>query len=116
MSLVNVRVKNIRPKYSNLKEWCQDPDNVYIGRGRIVFIDGVRYPPTDSIFANPFKLKDCVSIDECLTKYEIHLRRLLKSARIRSQFLQLKDKNLGCWCTPDRCHGDVILRLLEELV
>lgn len=34
MSVVNVKVGNIRPKYSNLREWMEDPTNVYIGRGR----------------------------------------------------------------------------------
>ncbi len=26
----------------------------------------------------------------------------------------LKGKNLACWCTPLRCHGDVLLRLANE--
>jgi len=41
MDVVNVRVKSIRPKYNNLKEWIADGSNVYIGRGGVVFIDGM---------------------------------------------------------------------------
>ena len=55
--LVNVSVKNIRPKYKNLKEWMEDKDNIYIGRKGVVFIDNERYPKFDSPFANPFKIK-----------------------------------------------------------
>mgnify|MGYP001555401115 CR=1 FL=1 len=37
--VVNVRVLYIRPKYQNLKEWTNDPENLYIGRKGIVMID-----------------------------------------------------------------------------
>jgi hypothetical protein len=27
---------------------------------------------------------------------------------------ELKGKVLGCWCAPKSCHGDVLLKLIEE--
>jgi hypothetical protein len=27
---------------------------------------------------------------------------------------ELKGKVLGCWCAPKACHGDVLLKLIEE--
>ena len=39
MSVVNCRVKYLRPKYENLKVWVEDKDNIYIGRAGIVFIE-----------------------------------------------------------------------------
>jgi len=27
---------------------------------------------------------------------------------------ELKDKTLGCWCKPKRCHGDVLVKLIEK--
>lgn len=27
----------------------------------------------------------------------------------------LKGQNLGCWCAPGPCHGDVLLRLVSKL-
>lgn len=39
MSVVNVKVANIRPRYNNLAEWMADENNVYIGRKGIVFIN-----------------------------------------------------------------------------
>src|SRR5699024_5883273 len=100
---------NIRPEYNNLKEWCEDSRNAYIGRGRIVFIDGSRYPPNDSLFANPHRG------DGSIAKYESHLLRLLRDPYYRMEFVKLKDKNLGCWCKPKPCHGDVILKYLKLL-
>ena len=28
---------------------------------------------------------------------------------------ELKGKVLGCWCSPQACHGDVLLELVKEL-
>jgi hypothetical protein len=67
MSLVNVRVSHLRPKYQNLKEWMVVPEHVYIARGGIVFIDGQRYPPRDSIWANPFKVGKDGSREEVIS-------------------------------------------------
>lgn len=50
MSVVNCKVVNIRPQYQNLKEWMNDSDNVYVGRGGIVFIDGERFPKKTHLF------------------------------------------------------------------
>ena len=45
MSVVNCKVKYIRPKYNNLKEWFDDyENNYYIGRVGIVFINKERFP------------------------------------------------------------------------
>lgn len=120
----NVRVIHIRPRYNNLREWCQDPNNVYIGRKHIV--DNYQYPPQDSLFANPFKVpKGTIDTTPYLIAYENHLRRLLIDPSIFNQFLNLRGKNLGCWCAeydaagirlnPDQCHGDSIVKLLNMI-
>ena len=62
MSVINV--KNIYLKqigYNNLKEFCEDTDNIYIGRAGIVFVTTSdnkkeRFPKQSSIWANPFKI------------------------------------------------------------
>ena len=36
MSVVNCKVKFIRPKYNNLEEWTRDENNVYIGRAGVL--------------------------------------------------------------------------------
>lgn len=116
MEVINCRVKYIRPKYHNLKEWMEDPNNVYIGRAGIVFIDGKRFPPSASPFANPYKVGRDGSLSEILIKYEEYIRKKLeKDSELREELLSLDGKTLGCWCAPDPCHGDILIRILEEI-
>ena len=108
-SVVNCSVKYIRPTFKNLKEWMDDPENIYIGRSGIVFIDGQRFPKIASIFANPFKGEDAYE------KFDTYIRnRLKKEPNLVNELLALRGKHLGCWCSPNKCHGDILLKLIEE--
>lgn len=113
--VVNVRVSHIRPQYSDLRSWCADPNNVYIGRAGIVFLADEtgskrRYPPTASPFANPFKHGDRGT---SITRYREHIKGLIASdPHVRAAFEGLRGKCLGCWCKPAPCHGDVLVELL----
>lgn len=113
MSVINVKVVHIRPKYQNLKEWIQDPNNVYIGRGRVIFIDNARYPAQDSIWCNPFKIGTNGNREEVLNKYNAYIRRKITSESLNLD--TLRGKQLGCWCKPEPCHGDILLELLNEI-
>ena len=124
--VVNVRVKYLRDKTQNenwvceecdkptLKNWMSDDNNVYIGRKNIVIIDKRRYPEKDSLFQNPFKVGKDGTLDEVLEKYESYLKVKLEDEEFREELLNLKGKRLGCWCKPDRCHGDILLKYLNE--
>lgn len=115
--VVNVKVSNIKlDGYNNLFEWINNSDdNVYIGRGKIVFIDGVRYPPKDSIWANPFKINNNQSREEVLHLYLEYIDKKLKSDNnLVNELLKLKGKKLGCWCKPNCCHGDILIKLIEK--
>lgn len=112
---VNVKVANIRPEYDNLKEWMNDKDHVYIGRIGVVFIDGQRYPPQDSIWANPFKINSQNDRYDVLKKYKEYIIDKLESRQISyRQLLKLRGKVLGCWCKPEPCHGDILIKLLKD--
>ncbi len=115
-TIVNVKVGNIRPKYNNLKEWCEDPDNIYIGRRGIVFVDKMRYPLNDSIWCNPYKIDKDGTRDEVINKYEVYIRnRLINNPELKEELKKLKNKNLGCWCYPEKCHGNVLMKIINEL-
>lgn len=89
---------------------------VYIGRAG----QGQEGP-----FGNPVKLNTrccvCGNIHDdrgsTLPCYEQHLRaRLESSSAFRRQFLSLDSNDvLGCFCKPDACHGDVMVKVWEEL-
>ena len=78
--------------------------DVYIGR--------------PSIWGNPFSHlpgKGDILVDsreDAIDLYEMWIRG---SPELRSQLSTLDGKVLGCWCAPLCCHGDVLLKLIEEL-
>lgn len=113
--VVNVRADNIRPQYDNLQEWMQDPQNVYIGRAHVVFIDGKRHPAEDSPWANPYKIDSKHSRDKVLKKYKKYIKEKLESPLVVQEFLKLRGKKLGCWCSPEPCHGDILIEILDEM-
>ena len=125
MSVINCKVSYIRPNYNTIQEWMNHPNHEYIGRRGIVFINKERFPKQDSIWANPFKIGRDVTRDDVLCKYEKLLRDKLytndvnkatdAAAIYKEDLLKLDGKILGCWCKPESCHGDVLLKLIEEL-
>ncbi len=79
--------------------------DVYIGR--------------PSKWGNPYSHKDgtlakfkCNSREEAVEKYEEHLRNDEDLMRL---IKYLDGKTLGCWCKPLPCHGDIIIKVLNEL-
>jgi len=114
--VVNVGVKNIRPQYLNLHQWILDKkSNVYIGRARVVFIDGIRYPLEDSIWANPYKITETQPREKALELYREYIEKKLNSEpKLINELIKLEGKKLGCWCKPECCHGDILIELIEK--
>lgn len=115
----NVKVAYLRPEFDNLEEWTDVNEHEYIGRRGIVFItrDGVkeRFPKKGSIWANPFKIGKDGTREEVLEKYEEYIRDKLDSDdRLVKKLLKLEGKVLGCWCYPEKCHGNVLIKLIKE--
>jgi hypothetical protein len=78
------------------------PHDVYIGRG--------------TIFGNPYKIGIDGTRTEVIALYEKHIRtRMAKSPEVFESVIMLKDKVLGCHCKPLGCHGDVLVKIVEEL-
>lgn len=83
--------------------------DVYIGR-KIA-----SYP--ESIFYNPFKLKDYKGKNprfQCLGDFIHYFNQKVKDSEFKKQVLELKGKTLGCWCKPLPCHGDVITDFIKS--
>lgn len=116
MEVINVKVKYIRPEYANLKEWMADPQNAYIGRRGIVFIDGARFPLTDSPYANPFKITANSTRDDVIEQYREYIMARIENEPEFAQQMRtdLAGKKLGCWCCPESCHGDVLMEILAD--
>lgn len=66
-----------------------------------------------SDWANTFKLSDYNnSLEEVLKRYEYWMRN--ERQDLMERLPELQGKRLGCWCKPNPCHGDVLIRLLAE--
>ncbi len=82
----------------NIKNNPSDLDYVYIGR--------------PSKWGNPFVIGRDGNRDEVVRKY---LDYILENQNLLNDLHELKGKNLGCYCAPELCHGDVLIVLNEVL-
>lgn len=117
MSIVNCKVKYIRPEYNNIEEWMRDENNVYIGRNGRVFIDKKIFHYKGSEFMNPYKIGVDGDRDTVINKYRQYIiERIKEDEGFRQRAMKLKGKTLGCWCKPEACHGDSLLDIVNRLV
>ena len=75
--------------------WKTDPGIVFIGR--------------PSIWGNPFTVKDHGRL-LAIAKYETYLK---DNKDLREKLCSLYGKRLACYCFPNSCHGDVILKYVH---
>jgi len=75
----------------------------YIGRAFAEF--------GESIWRNPFEIELGCGRKCVLERYEAYVR---SRPELMAQLHTLKGKALGCWCKPKACHGDVLVKLIEE--
>jgi len=69
----------------------------------------------DGYFGNPFTEADG-SREEIIKLFESYARRrMLKDEDWRNNILALDGKKLGCFCKPLPCHGDILVKLCNEL-
>ncbi|MEW6663042.1 MAG: DUF4326 domain-containing protein [Bacillota bacterium] len=74
------------------------PNNaVYIGR--------------PSKWGNPFIIGRDGTREEVINKYESWI---LKQPELMTSLHELRGKTLVCFCKPKPCHGDVLIKLIEE--
>ena len=66
-----------------------------------------------SKWGNPFKVQRAEknSRKNCLKRYEDHIR---SDPKLFSEIMELEGKELGCWCKPSPCHGDILIKLFKE--
>lgn len=75
----------------------KDKFDIYIGR--------------PSKWGNPFIIGRDGDRNEVVRKYETYIRA---NQSLINALPELRNKVLGCWCSPKSCHGDVLIKLLEE--
>ncbi|UOW66395.1 DUF4326 domain-containing protein [Aeromonas phage vB_AspA_Tola] len=92
-------------KVVNLKSAAYD---VYIGRAKA----GEPY----NLWCNPFPITTLVSREQSIAKFAEYFYKLREAGVVTDgMLLSLSDKRLGCFCKPNKCHGDVIRKAVIEL-
>ena len=67
-------------------------------------------------YGNPFIIGEHGPRDTVVEMYRIYFIGRMKADPIfRRKVRALKGKKLGCYCKPERCHGDVIAAYLNNL-
>ena len=66
-----------------------------------------------SKWGNPFMVGRDGNREQVIRIYEIHVRR---RPDLIAALPELIGKRLGCYCKPEACHGDVLIRLLKEFL
>lgn len=83
---------------------CRRSDfDVYIGRRNNLF--------PESKWHNPFRIGKDGTRAEVIAKYRLYV---LSRPDLMESLHELKDKRLGCWCSPKPCHGDVLADLCDN--
>lgn len=69
-----------------------------------------------SPWGNRFKIGEDGTREEVIAKYREWLLSSAAGARLLTWLPTLEGKLLGCFCAPEPCHGDVLVRLFKERV
>jgi hypothetical protein len=91
----------------------KEPYTVYIGRPSKWGNPYSHKPGAISPGTTVYRVE---SREDAVHLYEKYIRYLLEEGLMEwAELEELEGEVLGCWCKPKACHGDVLVKLLEEL-
>ena len=62
-------------------------------------------------WGNPFSIGKDGTREEVVEKYRSWIKN---QPDLLNDLHELKGKTLGCWCSPQACHGDILKELADE--
>ncbi len=99
----------VKNGYADFEDWASNPKHFYIGRNMSFYVKGANASPLQ----NPFPVKK-YGLQKCLTLFEAHARKTPNVLQLISNIHNYDE--IGCWCLQgEECHGDIILKLAEEI-
>lgn len=107
MQVINISKAALNKKgYRDLEHWLENPNHVYIGRDMSFYVKGAN----KSKWSNPFSCKK-YGRQKCIQLYEEYI---IENKDLMNALPELKGKILGCWCKPESCHGDILMKLCNK--
>ena len=107
MEVCNVKKKDLQNRgFRDFEDWNSKENTLYIGRNMSFYVPGT----IKSKWHNPFTVKKH-GRDQCLTLYEEYIRN---TPELYEFLHELEGKELGCWCSPEPCHGHILIKLYLE--
>lgn len=87
------------PKLYNIHDKNAPKEAIFIGRG--------------GMWGNPYVIGKHGDRDECVNRFET----LVKSSKYLQKVIkeELAGKDLVCFCSPARCHGDIMLEIANDV-
>jgi uncharacterized protein DUF4326 len=76
------------------------PNSVYVGR--------------PSKYGNPFEIGQDGTRQEVIAKYKEWINQPEQAGLRAEMRRELKGKDLVCWCAPQACHADIILKGVNQ--
>ncbi len=86
------------PKVLNKRTDSIPKDAVFIGR--------------PSKWGNPYHMGPGMSRSDAVKAYELYL---LSNEELMRSLIELRGKDLVCFCAPQACHGDVLLKYANKM-
>ena len=90
----------------SFQDWISQPNHLYIGRNMTHYIQGA----VGSKWRNTFTVKK-YGLEKCLELYE---KRVRSTPELIEAIGELEGMELGCWCKPNPCHGDVLIKIFND--
>ena len=100
--------------YASFKEWFNTENNIYIGRNAAKY---TKKDVPESKWVNPYLVSQWKGpseewiLEDIMKTYENYVRN---TPLLMESLHELKGKELGCWCKPKQCHGDILVKLYKE--
>jgi len=68
-----------------------------------------------SKWGNPFIIGKDGDRDECVYKYIQYLASDPRAPTSEEIIRELRGRDLACYCAPKKCHGDILIRIANEI-
>ena len=108
-TVVNIRKANLKKLgYKDFTDWNSRPNTLYVGRNMTFYVPGTK----KSKWCNPFSAKK-MGREKCIEEFEKYLKA---NKDLMDALPELQNKQLGCWCSPEACHADVLAKMANKLV